>query len=181
MGKPSIFFDFTHPVATQWSEVSDTVRPAGLSKATWGSVTSTEGGTYFVLFTLLNPQPNGAGFAGISARVSWNLSSASVLGFKARSLGNPFYGIVLKDPSCQDDYFQAQLKTVPDDSEEGDYSHYHVNLSEFERFYQGSPITGPSLQRANITEFGIRMIGGVYQSFKQEGVSSLQLKSVWAE
>merc|ERR1712156_919643 len=66
--KEIILFDFTNENITKdvsdWYEVSDTVRTVGMSKATI-VLQKTQVFRRAVLFALLNPQPNGAGFANL--------------------------------------------------------------------------------------------------------------------
>lgn len=63
-----MLFDFTKMKALdQWVESSDTVREVGMSKASL-VIQKTQVFQRAVFFTLLNPQPNGAGFAGMSIR-----------------------------------------------------------------------------------------------------------------
>merc|ERR1719336_3190730 len=72
-----MLFDFTDPKifgeeeAASWWESSDTVRSAGMSKA----VFSLQRSVRFqraVLFAMINPQPNGAGFAGVKSNISFS-------------------------------------------------------------------------------------------------------------
>ncbi|EFN64622.1 hypothetical protein EAG_03774 [Camponotus floridanus] len=64
-----MLFDFTNVQSLDdWREVSDTVRTVGKSKAVLTLQTS-QLFQRAVFFTLLNPQPNGAGFAGIRKAV----------------------------------------------------------------------------------------------------------------
>merc|ERR1711936_301035 len=73
----TMLFDFTDPAifgeeqAASWWESSDTVRSAGMSKA----VFSLQRSIRFqraVLFAMINPQPNGAGFAGVKSNISFS-------------------------------------------------------------------------------------------------------------
>jgi len=55
-------------------------------------------------------------------------------------------------------------------------------ISRFEPYYRGRPIIdGPTLNAKNVTEFGIQVAGGVYEDFKQSGLSSLMVDRIWAE
>lgn len=69
-------FDFSSPdsdISSQWEEISDTTRTAGLSKATL-SIIEAETDRRASMFTLLVPQPDGACFAGMNY-VEFNTSS----------------------------------------------------------------------------------------------------------
>lgn len=50
-----------------------------------------------IFFTLLNPQPNGAGFAGVRIPVNWDLSEYNNIEIKCRAQGhNEHYKLVLR-------------------------------------------------------------------------------------
>jgi len=72
--------DFTEADINKWWESSDTVREPGKSKAS---------------FALLNPQPNGAGFAGVKTNITLDLKEAGAQseGFivQCRAQGNLNY------------------------------------------------------------------------------------------
>lgn len=55
-------------------------------------------------------------------------------------------------------------------------------LSKFEPYYRGKLIPdGPTLNVKNITSFGIQVAGGVYENFKQSGLSSFVVDQICAE
>jgi len=55
-------------------------------------------------------------------------------------------------------------------------------LSQFKPYYRGKIIVdGPVLNVRNITSFGIQVAGGVYENFKQSGLSSFVVDQIWAE
>merc|ERR1712088_515452 len=103
-----MLFDFTDPKifgeeqAASWWESSDTVRSAGMSKA----VFSLQRSVRFqraVLFAMINPQPNGAGFAGVKSNVNFSSEEhlqAKPQGFllQLRGLGQlQYWKVVLTD------------------------------------------------------------------------------------
>lgn len=56
-----------------------------------------------------------------------------------------------------------------------------IPISEFKPYYRGKIIDdGPTLNVKNITNFGIQVAGGVYENFKQMGLSSLVVDHIWA-
>ena len=66
----SVLFDFTTCSQSDidaWREVSDTVRKPGMSKAVL-ALQTTRVYQRAVMFAVINPQPNGAGFAGENTR-----------------------------------------------------------------------------------------------------------------
>lgn len=55
-------------------------------------------------------------------------------------------------------------------------------LLKFEPYYRGKIIPdGPALNVKNITSFGIQVAGGVYEHFKQSGLSSFEVDQIWAD
>lgn len=92
-----ILFDFTNVQSVDdWWEVSDTVRTVGKSKAVLTLQTS-QLFQRAVFFTLLNPQPNGAGFAGVRKRINIDLSGFKNIEITCRAQGqNNHYKICLR-------------------------------------------------------------------------------------
>ena len=90
-------FDFkTLKNVDNWIEISDTVRTVGKSKATL-VLQQTQVFQRAVFFTLLNPQPNGAGFAGVRTLTNLNLSSLKNIEINCRGQGeNEHYKVVLR-------------------------------------------------------------------------------------
>lgn len=80
-------FDFTkNDNVDSWQEQSDTVRSVGMSKAVFVIHRNSEF-RRAIFFALLNPQPNGAGFAGIRALDSYDLSGYTKLQLLCRGQG----------------------------------------------------------------------------------------------
>lgn len=90
-------FDFTKTKSVaDWIEQSDTVRTVGKSKAVLVLQTTQEF-QRAIFFTLLNPQPNGAGFAGVRTATSLDLRNFVNLSVKVRGQGNNTgYKVVLR-------------------------------------------------------------------------------------
>lgn len=90
-------FDFTRmDNVNDWQEISDTVRTVGKSKATL-VLQKTQVFQRAIFFTLLNPQPNGAGFAGVRTRVNLNLTDFETIVINCRGQGkNNHYKAVLR-------------------------------------------------------------------------------------
>lgn len=94
-----MLFDFTNSTSSvdDWTEVSDTEREVGKSK---GLLIEQKTQQYqrAIFFSLLNPQPNGAGFAGVIYRKqSFDLSSFTGLKLSVRAQGeNYFYKMILR-------------------------------------------------------------------------------------
>lgn len=90
-------FDFTDVQSVDdWREVSDTVRTVGKSKAVLTLQTS-QLFQRAVFFTLLNVQPNGAGFAGVRKMTNLDLSRFQNIEIICRGQGeNSHYKISLR-------------------------------------------------------------------------------------
>lgn len=92
-----MLFDFMNVRnVDDWREMSDTVRTVGKSKAVLTLQTS-QLFQRAVLFTLLNPQPNGAGFAGVRTPTNLDLSKFENIEITCRGQGqNSNYKISLR-------------------------------------------------------------------------------------
>ncbi|XP_037035131.1 uncharacterized protein LOC119073641 isoform X3 [Bradysia coprophila] len=175
-------FDFTSLRSVDgWTEISDTVRTVGKSKATL-VLQKTQLFQNAVFFSLLHPQPNGACFAGVRIPVEMNLSEYEKILIRCRGEGeNTRYKIVLRhngqlanDEITYERVFMVGLS----DSE---FSDVRLKLTDFKPFYRGRemPDVEP-LNTSNITSFGIQIFGGVYSEFKQAGVSALVVEEISA-
>ncbi len=94
-----ILFDFTNSTSSvdDWIEISDTERDVGKSKGIFVQQ-KTEQFQRAIFFSLLNPQPNGAAFAGVTYRKnSFDLSSFTGLKLSVRAQGENFvYKLILR-------------------------------------------------------------------------------------
>lgn len=90
-------FDFTESDdPMNWIEQSDTVREVGMSKAIF-TRQKTQVFQRGIIFFLLNPQPNGAGFAGVRILRNFNLSEYQNLQMNVRGQGeNINYKVILR-------------------------------------------------------------------------------------
>ncbi|KAL0123611.1 hypothetical protein PUN28_005849 [Cardiocondyla obscurior] len=178
--RDQILFDFTTlQNVDDWYEMSDTVRTEGKSKAIL-VLQTTELFQLAVFFTLLNPQPNGAGFAGVRTLTNLDLSQFKDIEITCRAKGqNEHYKIVLKHrgQNSHEDFSYEQFFTIPISDTE--FSKIILPLKDFKPYYRGREITdGEPLDTANITMFEFQIYGGVYLPIKQRGVSALEIKMV---
>ena len=175
-GKEALLFDFTDTngdAGSGWIESSDTVRQPGMSKATL-VVQKAQLFQRAVFFALLNPQPNGAGFAGVRKPTNFDLTKYSNVDLKIRGQGvHAGFKVVLKhhgevgdaSPSYEQ-FFQA-----PED-----FQVISLPLSEFKPYWRGQLVNDTEpLDAADITSFGIQFYGGVYSPVKQSGPSTLEI------
>lgn len=79
-----------------WSEQSDTVRSAGRSKASF-DLYKTSVKQSAIFFSLLNPLPNGACFAGVRTSTQLDLEGYQYISFTCKTTGNAtIYKIILR-------------------------------------------------------------------------------------
>lgn len=108
-------FDFTDMQSVDdWQEVSDTVRTVGRSKAVLTLQTS-QLFQRAIFFTLLNPQANGAGFAGVRKLTNLDLSRFKNIKITCRGQGeNNYYKISLRHrgQNSNEDLSYEQFFTV---------------------------------------------------------------------
>jgi len=186
-----MLFDFTDPKifgeeeAASWWESSDTVRSAGMSKA----VFSLQRSVRFqraVLFAMINPQPNGAGFAGVKSNISFSEEDlrAKPQGFvlKLRGQGQLQYWKVVLTNSDQLDLpllYTYEHKFPLNSLNSSEMEEVHLPLTEFAAFFRGQQVEdAPPLDLTKIGAFGLQTFGGVYDDFKQSSVGTLEIDSV---
>jgi len=184
-------FDFTDAAlfgeeqAASWWESSDTVRSAGMSKA----VFSLQRSVRFqraLLFAIINPQPNGAGFAGMKSNITFSDEQLKVKpqGFllKLRGQGQLQYWKVVLTNSDQLGLpllYTYEHKFPLRSLNNGEMEEVHLPLTEFAAFFRGQQVEdAPPLDLTKIGAFGLQTFGGVYDDFKQSGVGSLEIDSI---
>ena len=175
-------FDFTNPNVSvdDWIESSDTIRDVGKSKATL-VLQKTQKFQRAVFFTLLNPQPNGAAFAGVRVQTNWDLSSYDSLKIRCRGQGqNKGYKIVLSHKNQPKDgvnYEQTFDATMSSET----FSDVILPLNAFEPYKWGKKVDNyEPLDRSSLSSFGFQIYGGVYSPIKQSGVSALEIENIEA-
>lgn len=106
-----MLFDFSSEGTIGWIEQSDTVRSVGKSKASLVPFQN-KYDKWAVLFTMLNPQENGAGFAGYRIKTDLDLSDYSAFALKVRGQGkNSHYKLVLRHRGQNDEPFPSYEQT----------------------------------------------------------------------
>ncbi|XP_043257901.1 uncharacterized protein C9E9.15-like isoform X1 [Colletes gigas] len=175
-----ILFDFTTiDNVDNWREISDTVRTVGMSKAVL-TLQTTQIFQRAIFFNLLNPQPNGAGFAGVRIRKNLNLLNFKNIEITCRGQGdNSHYKVVLRHKGLHSDkdITYEQFFMVPISS--NTFVTIILPLTEFKPYYRGREIPNAEpLDTSNITMFGLQIYGGVYLPVKQKGVSALEIENI---
>ena len=134
-----------------------------------------------VFFALLNPQPNGAGFAGIKTNLTLDLEKTVVaegLLLQLRAQGNlEFWKVVMTNSQFYSQTapynYEAKFRVAQDNE---DFQRINIPLSDFQAYYRGALVPdAPPLQLEKIGTFGLQTFGGVYDEFKQSGVGSLEI------
>ncbi|XP_058799151.1 uncharacterized protein LOC131668752 [Phymastichus coffea] len=177
-----ILFDFTKASnVDDWQEISDTVRTVGMSKAVL-SLQKTQVFQRAIFFSLLNPQPNGAGFAGVRTPVTWDLREFNEFRMKCRGQGqNSHYKVVLrhKNSSSNDDIEYEQFFEAPMSG--SSFGEVVLPLANFKAYFRGREIKDAEpLDLGHLTMFGLQVYGGVYLPIKQSGVSALEIELIEA-
>ena len=159
----------------------DVPRNAGMSKAVF-SLQKSPMFQRAVMFAMINPQPNGAGFAGVKT----NLSLAGHDGkegvlLRVRGQGAlQHWKVVLTDSEflgLTKLYTYEAKFAVNLGSEE--FQTIELPFSEFKAFYRGQEVPdAPVMDLKKIGAFGLQTFGGVYDEFKQRGAGSLELDFV---
>ncbi|XP_049869223.1 uncharacterized protein LOC126368985 [Pectinophora gossypiella] len=170
-------FDFTNndDVGT-WTEQSDTVRDVGMSKASL-VLHQNIGFRRAIFFALLNPQQNGAGFAGMRSLQTYkDLTGYSKFQIQCRGQGQyNGYKIVLRHKGLNDEpnYSFEQLFDAPKD----EFAVRSLPFSDFQAYYRGKKVVNNTepLDISQITSIGIQMYGGVYMPVKQKGPATLEI------
>jgi len=170
-------FDFTRAECdvSGWIESSDTVREPGKSKA----ALVLQKARLFqraVFFALLNPQPNGAGFAGVYHQTDFDLSPFSSIDMKLRGQGaNKNFKIILRHGRVVDrDSVSYELFFDAPASDE--LRVVRFPLTEFKPYWRGKPQNDSEpLDASNISSIGIQFYGGVYEEAKQSGPATLEI------
>lgn len=129
-----------------------------------------------IFFALLNPQPNGAGFAGIRHPTDFDLTQFSAIKIKMRAQGqHTNFKITLKhhgeigDSSVSYEQFFAAPKGE-------ELQVLALPLVEFKPYWRGMlQNDSQPLDTSSITSMGIQFYGGVYEEGKQSGPSTLEI------
>ncbi|CAF1327518.1 unnamed protein product [Rotaria sordida] len=177
-------FNFTDSTSSvnDWIEISDTERDVGKSKGVFVEQ-KTQQFQRAIFFSLLNPQPNGAGFVGIAYRnKSFDLSSFTGLQLSVRAQGENFiYKVILRhhneESSLQPSY--EIFFELP----KNELTEQYLPFNDFKPYSRGKsldPNTTPPLDQTDITSIGLQIVGGVYLPIKQHGTSSLEIDSIIA-
>jgi len=149
---------FTDLEANTWYESSDTVRTAGMSKASFCLQKSRQF-QRAVMFAMINPQPNGAGFAGMKhehpIRSSHLAASPEGIILRLRGQGQlPHWKVVLTDSDQLGltSVYTYEHKFTLEKMEERQFEEVRLPLSSFHAYYRGQEVdSAPALDLAKVT------------------------------
>ncbi|KAJ2953562.1 hypothetical protein O0L34_g1163 [Tuta absoluta] len=167
-------YDFTKSSdVVDWQEQSDTVRSVGMSKATLVLHQNVQF-RRAIFFALLNPQKNGAGFAGVRVLQEHNLVGHTKLQMKCRGQGQ-FNGfkVVLRHKGQNDEPYNTFEQTFQAPKDE--FAVQTLPFSQFKAYYRGKEVNNETLDLSRITAIGLQIFGGVYLPVKQQGPATLEI------
>ena len=178
-----ILYDFTSPDTSidSFYEVSDTVRSVGMSKSDMCIIQS-EAIQYAAIFFLLNPQPDGACFAGMKTTYTPTLDWSNYQSVEIRLRGQGMYNafkLVLQDSKSDmnsslafENQFHLDTSTYPS------FLTISLPLTEFPCYYRGEACS-QSMDLADVMSLGFQAAGGVYDTeLSQQGVASLEIEYI---
>ena len=180
-----MLFDFTTIAdVDNWRESSDTVRDVGMSKASF-VLQKTQQYQRAIFFALLNPQANGACFAGFRSQCDFASSNYEAIHLRLRGSNGDLwrYKILLTN---QKDTYQRSYEAYFNVTDACRCKHTkgacqcEVDISlpmvDFKAYYRGKlDPNAPPLDSSNVVSFGIQAAGGVYEKDKQSGVGSIEI------
>lgn len=180
-------FNFTSGDLGSWKEISDIVRKPGMSKGVL-SLQRTRVYQRAVMFAMINPQPNGAGFAGVQTTIPSSAAShASSTGLRLKVRGQgqlKYWKVVLTDQSQVGSMkrldYEMKFKVETDMSVcNRQFEIVELPFSDFKAYERGKEVKdAPPLDLTKTGVFGFQAFGGVYDSYKQEGTGSLEIDYV---
>ncbi|KAK4469788.1 hypothetical protein MN116_007304 [Schistosoma mekongi] len=177
----SILFNFTDPQIKldKWIEVSDTVREEGRSKAVLVPHIAFNYRSA-IFFYLLNPQPNGACFAGVDYLLdNWDLSQYKGISIDLhRQGGVSSFKLIFYD-NCSDIFICQSYESFFETAE--GRQQIELPFSTFAPYFRGFPKpNAPPLALTKLSRFGIQTYGGVNELRKQSGPGSVELFTISA-
>ena len=182
---PLVLFNFNQQDdVADWVEISDTTRSVGKSKAVM-TIVESEAVRRAIFFALLNPQPDGACFAGMrkfyDAPQDWSEYVYIVLN-KARNQGeNTQYKFVVQDNSSLSNsslVFEGFFDTSSFPEDEDGFVFVTYPLDKLICSYHGK-ICDLDVNTRQILSVGLQIAGGVYiDDMDQYGPATLGKYSI---
>jgi len=185
--QPRILFNFTDPATDLdgWVESSDTVRDVGMSKASF-VIQQTRQYRRAIFFALLNPQANGACFAGFRTEsIQFDPSHYQAVQLRLRNARGDLtrYKVNLNHGAPGQDgqrsyeiFFDISDLHGCTPATERCEMDVTLPLADFRPLYRGAfDPNAPPLNSAAVRRFGIQAAGGVYEEEKQSGAGAIEI------
>ncbi|XP_068243161.1 uncharacterized protein [Palaemon carinicauda] len=178
---PMMMYDFRALTSLDnWSESSDTVRTPGMSKGAF-VIQKSQLFQRAVLFSMLNPQPNGAGFVGFVTDDAWDLKPFSGIELKVRAQGESFHYKVNFKHKGQKTGNESPSYEAFYEVPKNEWTVVTLPFTEFKPYFRGQPQPDAEpLDTSAITSVTLQIHGGVYSEYKQHGTSSLEIDYIRA-
>lgn len=189
-------FDFTRTdQVNNWTEYSDTIKTAGMSKAVL-VIQKTQLIQRAIFFTLFNPRPNKMGFAAVRCETNFNLQDFNYVTIKCRGQGtNLRYKMVLRHRGLIDNnsmvfgqvftvifnylnkYGFCYLHLIFFQAPENEFATMKLPLADFKPYYRGRelPVEENPLDLTAITNIGLKIDMSPYLPDNQPGVAALEI------
>lgn len=172
-----MLIDFQTPISLLKVVTDATERKAGLSNATITFQNSHDDKSH-ILYVHLQPQPNGACFAGFKIQQPFDLSSFAKLIITLQNLSEnkSYYQLVLNTEDSQEKGYDYQK---PFTLTSNTTQRITFQLSTFKTTRRGEPYPdAPDIDLSKITSIGIRIIGRAQQNIYQTGLYGLRLLAI---
>ena len=180
-----MLFDFTMVTNLEnWEESSDTVRVPGMSKASL-VLQKTKQYQRAIFFALLNPQPDGACFAGVRSQTDFDSSKYNAIQIRLRGVQGDLwrYKLLLTNQKntyqrSYESFFELKDSCRCKQTEGACHCELDVTLpmDSFEAYYRGKlDPDAPPLNSSNVVSVGLQAAGGVFEEEKQFGVGSIEI------
>jgi len=189
-----LIFNFTDPEKfteedlNEWFESSDTVRQQGMSKATLTLQKLNKGNEQrAIFFALLNPQPNGAGFAGMKRWLNQteftpspvDIENAGV-SLSCRAQGLSHWKVILYHNNMEDVDPRVTFESFFDvNTTATEFTPVKLGIQSFKAYFRGRQVDDvKALDTNKIAGIGLQAYGGVYKADKQSGPGTLELEFI---
>jgi len=182
---------FTEEDLNRWFESSDTVRQQGMSKATLTlqklNKESIGVEQRAIFFALLNPQPNGAGFAGMKRWLNLTEFASSPVdkenagvSLSCRAQGLSHWKVILYHNNMEDVDPRVTFESFFDvNTTATEFTPVKLGIQSFKAYFRGREVDDvKTLDTNKIAGIGLQAYGGVYKADKQSGPGSLELEFI---
>ncbi len=177
MGNASMIIDFTKKLEGLIIITDSTERTQGLSNASITFQDSHQNKSHF-FYAHLEPQPNGAAFAGFKIKRYLDVSVYHQISITLKNLLDKctYSQLVITTKESDKQGFTYKSNFVLSETE---LVRIDIPFSNFEATRRGEPyLNAPAIDLKKITSIGIRVIGRADIDLGQKGVFAMQLKDL---